>query len=190
MKNPLFQNRFFNFDEYLKFVVKGYYYAYAESTKTPFANSEYYKKGFYTLVTKIFKYKKSFYGDKYDYVNFDNFYPLEYYFNVLFGYKNTEQFNYNYPTGYYPGNKGYYPWNKNFYDFFKYFYGKYDKEYTPYAGEYPAYNPYYSTYPKNFYDFAKYFYNYYPEQFKYVAGDYKNFEKIFGDYYGEMEYHV
>jgi hypothetical protein len=206
-----FYDQFFNVDEYFKFIVKGYYYAYTEATKTPFATSDYFKKGFYDLVTKIFKYKKDFYGGNFDFVNFDEFYPLEYYMNVLFkGYygKNTNDVvpfgNYN-GRGYFPYNKEYSPYNKEYfqynkeytpynkeyspyYNFFKYFYGKYDKtpkEFDSFNGG--SYYPFNAQYPKNFYEFAMYFYYKYPEQFKYAVSDYKNFEKVFGDYYAKED---
>lgn len=165
-------DKFFSVEEYVKFLVRAYYYGTFETTK-PFETSTYYtKQGFFGFLNKVYNYYNGYYNKD---TAEDNAYPLEYYFNVIFGKKNFVPTGKGFPfSDYYFGGK-----YDGFKGFFDYFFGGY----FPYTGvTRRSFGPYANTYgyPTEYYPRASNYF--YPEGFngQYYGVDGKDF---YGDYY-------
>jgi hypothetical protein len=175
-----FYDRFFNIDDYLKVVVKAYYYLYTEGKKTPFETTGYetIKKGFFELLNTILRYKS--YSGNYFYT--EEIYPLEYYYKVIFGdYKADFPSTAVAPKGYYPFNKDFYPFNKEYYPFSKEWY-PFNKEYYPFSKEYYPFSKEYYPFSKEYYPFSKEYYPFSKEYSQYKG--YYPFSKEYSQYKG------
>jgi len=153
-----FFDRFFNFDGFVKFIVKTYYYGVFEYS---YGSTYYTKQTFYNFFGKIYDYYYSYYNTN-DYPYNYNYYP----------YSNGGDFSRFNPFSSYK-KSGYD--SKDFYDFFYKFFGSYFNGQDPYYYNYPgkyyggddSYNypsyPYYNYPAYPYYNYPKYP-GFYPEK--------------------------